>query len=113
MRKTIIIVSLVLAGCATQYDMTPRPHALPSDSAWLRDADAALIRNQVAGQARFTGRIEAQIALKRQLDCQRGVWMSQFRAAEVKAQRSGMSAKSAIDEVRADPTWIIAMNSCR
>lgn len=106
-------VGFSISGCASTDRLVPAPFATASDPEWIQSFDAGLREKQTQTVNSFGGRVEAKLALWQQLDCSRRVYVSQARAAQIKATETGAAVNDAMRQVTADPMWILARNSCR
>ncbi|MCW5652632.1 hypothetical protein [Hydrogenophaga sp.] len=107
------LAGLLAAGCASTSSLVPAPFATASDPEWIQSFDAGLREKQTQTVNSFGGRVESKLALWEQLDCSRRVYVSQARAAQIKATETGAAVNDAMRQVTAEPMWILARNSCR
>lgn len=111
MKRFLILIPIILLDACVQaphIDLTPRPQATASDPEWIHEFDTTLIKAQAKGQAGHTGSVGSQILLWQLLECKRGGFLAQARAAHAISRREGISRGDAIAETQIDPGWTLA-----
>ena len=110
--QALVLFASLLAGCAPALDLSPLRKALASDPQWIREFDNDLMVEQEKAQNSHTGSIDSRIILWEDLNCMRGIYIAQARAAQAISENMGTPIAEAMNATQADPAWIIALQGC-